>query len=140
MKKSTLFAGLSLSIGMIFFACKMDTDLGINSNAKRPLYPQNPLSPQVTLISPQAYERVGDSFYIKFSVKSGRTWWGGPDNLAGYKVLYDWVTIDSAAINGKSFTYEKSVTTGKIGTHSVDVIVYSKSGYSGSQGIYISKF
>ena len=163
MNKLTLFAGLTLSIGMILIACKMDTDLGINTSA-RPLAPQDPMPPQIQILNPVKtwvtvngcsgweYPEVKfDTVQLKFSVAAGRTWWGGQDKLVKYRIVVDNVIlIEQDVTNGTKFpmTYiinvpDKSLWNTNLLSdtfsrkwHSVGVTAWQTNNSSSSQGTY----
>jgi hypothetical protein len=132
---------IALLIALFLISCEKESTVSTEYTAQaRPLYPQNPLSPQVVVSNPVPFQRVTDTFHLKFSATAGRTWWGGPDNLSAYRVNYDGKVIDTASINGKSFSKTLIVNTGADGVHSIGVTFFSKSTNVGSQGFYISKF
>lgn len=120
-------------------SCTKDVEFE-NNTAARPLAPQNPLPPQVVVSNPVPYQRVADTFHLKFSATAGRTWWGGPDNLSRCRVSYDGKYIYDISFNKKSYSDSLVITTGIVGKHSIGVSFFSGGGYTGTQGLYVNKF
>lgn len=109
-----LVIGLAI-LSMIAISCEKETTVPEKEyvTAGRPLAPQNPLPPQVTMLHPTTketfingcyyteYTKVfGDTLQFKFTATAGRTWWGGPTKLTKYRIVSDNVILGEFPLSG----------------------------------------
>jgi len=159
--------GLVMFSMLILNSCSKPEEGLINRGtpyvAARPLYPQNPLSPQVSVLYPVVttdtvngcivtnWPLVSDTFGFQFKAEPGRLWWGGPTKLTKYRVVVDNQIVLEAPVSGKTkfpITYKVIVPskslwntnfmndTSVVKWHSLGVTFWQEDGNVGSQGLY----
>lgn len=149
---------------LTFFGCSKNDSFLSEKNElaeRKPLWPQNPLPPQLTITNPVAkfvtingcsgYEWPKietDTIQLKFSVTSGRKWDGSPDKLSKVRIVVDNVIVKETNITGQNYSETFIVNLPINGLyipsfdqtkewHSLGVTVWQSDGNLGSQGLYV---
>lgn len=122
-------------------------EINEQENQPRPLYPQDPLPPQVVISNPVRTSilgsivtpvPVGDTFNLRFSAEAGRQWWGGPSRLTKYRVAFNGRIWEEVNINGKTYSGSTLIVIDSPGVYGLGVTFWQDGGYAGSQGFYIT--